>query len=121
MLDTAIAEYGTILGFDPGDFVDRDHVAVAIDGIGELHLERHEEALLVYLSRPIEVGSDRLDLYKRALRAVHFEKGLPARTQCALHHNNLVFLARYEEDEVSLPTLEQSLDLLIELHQGVRG
>ena len=119
MLDSAIADCGTILGFDPSDFADRNHVAVAIEGIGELHLERQDEALLIYLSRAIEVGIDRLSLYRSALRAVHFENGLPARVQCALYHDNLIFLARYEPDEVDLPVLEQSFDLLIELHQRV--
>ena len=121
MLDAAMADFGTLLGFDPADLTDRAHVAVAIDGIGELHVERRDEMLLVYLARDIEVGRDRLELYRSALREVHFENGLPARVQCALHHDSLIFLALYEADEVGLQALEQSLDLLIELHESVRS
>lgn len=119
VLDTAIADFGSILGFEPRDLADRDHVAIAIEGIGELHVERREENLLVYLSREIHVGTDRLELYYSALRAVHFENALPVRVQCALYKDNLVFLARYDADEVSIPSLEASLDLLVDLHDSV--
>ena len=117
MLDTAIADFGAILGFDPSDLANRDHVAMDIEGIGELHVERHDETLLVYLSRPIEVGADRLELYKSALRSVHFENGRATRVQCALHDNRIIFLSRSHADEVSVQALEGSLELLIELQE----
>ncbi len=118
-LDTAIGDFGTLLGFDPGDLADREHVAFDIDGLGELHVEKRDETLVIYLARPISVGVDRLQLYRKALRAVHFENRLPARVQCAHHRDNLIFVARHDAHEVTLPTLERTFELLIELHDGV--
>ena len=118
-LDTAIGDLGTILGFDPAALANRDHVAVSIEGAGTLHAERQDETLLLYLSRPIPVGADRPALYRDALRAVHFEHRLPARVQCALHDNALIFLARFDAHELDMPAIEQGLDLLIDLHDGV--
>ncbi len=116
MLDTAIADFGSVLGFNPGDLENRDHVAIDMDGSGQLHVERRDEHLLVYLAREIDVGVDRLTLYRTALRSVHFENGLPARVQCALHGDSLVFLVRYDADEVSAQSLEATVDILTELH-----
>ena len=119
MLDTAMSEFGVVVGFEPGDLADRDHVALEIDGIGELHVEKTKEYLIVYLSRPLDVGVEKLKVYRQALRAVHFENSPPASLQVALAGNNLIFLARYAGDECDRQTLEASIEILAEMHDSV--
>ena len=121
MLDTATADFGAILGLEPGDLSDRDHLAVDIDGIGQLHVERQQESLLVYLSRPIAVGADRLELYKLAMRLVHFENNLMSRAQCALHADKIIFLSRVDAYEISTQSLEATLELLIDLQDKIEA
>ncbi len=119
MLDAAMDDFGTLLGLDAAVFSGREHLAVEIEGAGELHVERRDEALLVYLSRPLEVGVDKLQVYKSALRRVHFENGLDVRVQCGLHGEHLVFLARYDGDELTMQALEHAIEVLINLHDSV--
>jgi type III secretion system chaperone SycN len=115
--DAAIVELSAVLGLDLTDLADRPHIAVSISGLGELHVERPGEEVLLYLSRPIDVGADRLGVYKQALRAVHFENRLPVPVQCGLHDGALVLVARHAAGEVDRPALEASLELLATLHE----
>lgn len=118
MLDSAMSEFGVVVGFGPDDLAGRDHAAFEIDGIGEVHVERTDEYFIIYLSRPLAVGAEKMKVYRQALRAVHFENSPPASVQCAVYGENLVFLARYNGDQCDRQTLESSIDILSELHDN---
>ncbi|MEM9045797.1 MAG: hypothetical protein AAGC81_13995 [Pseudomonadota bacterium] len=119
MLDTAMSEFGVVVGFQPDDFAGRDHVAFEIEGIGELHVEKTDEYLIVCLSRPLEVGVDKLSIYRQALRSVHFENSPPASIQVALSGESLIFLARYAGEDCDRQTLEASIEILAEMHDNI--
>lgn len=119
--EAAIADFSTLLNLDPQALAGRDHVAVDIDGVGECHIEALAEEVLLYLSRPIPVGTDRLALYSAALRSVHFENGLPAQVQCGLSGDQLIFLGREPYEDVSVEALEKLLDTLVGLHEATSG
>lgn len=119
MLDSALPSLGALLGLDPGPLAGRTHMAVDIDQIGQIHAERQGDRVLLYLSRPIEAGADRLALYRDALRAVHPDNALPRQVLCGLSGEALVFVAQHGAGETDSPDLEASLDLLIALHDGL--
>jgi type III secretion system chaperone SycN len=119
MISTALDELGARIGLDPSVFAGNGHIALKFGELEEVHFEPREETLVMYVSRAIDVGRDRLELFSAALRAVHYDNRLPARVQCALHEDKLVFLAQYDSDEVDLPELEKALELLSELHSKV--
>ena len=121
MIGATIADFGAAMGLDLDEFPEGGHLALAIEEIGQVHFEHQNEQLLIYVSRPIDVALDRFEVYKSALRSVHFENRLPARVQCALHGEDLVLLAQYEQDEVDQPALERALDALADLHDTVRA
>ena len=119
MLDNAMSEFGVVVGFEPGDLAGRDHVAMEIEGMGQLHVEKTGDYLVVYLIRPLDVGVEKLRVYRQALRAVHFENSPPAALQVALADDNLIFLARYAGDECDRQTLEASINILADMHRSV--
>ena len=120
MIGAAVADFGSGLGLTIAGFDEGSHFALAIDDIGQVHFEHQPERLLVYVSRPINVALDRFVVAKAALRAVHFDHRLAVRAQCALHGDDLVFIAQFEKVEVDQPTLELALQTLGALHDKVR-
>ncbi|MEM6546613.1 MAG: CesT family type III secretion system chaperone [Pseudomonadota bacterium] len=119
LLDSALPSLAELLGLDPGPLAGQSHMAVEIDRVGQIHAEHHGERVLLYLSRPIEAGADRLSLYRDALRAVHPDNALPRQVQCALSGETLVLVAQHGTGETDSQDLEASLDLLIALHDGL--
>lgn len=117
LVDSAFEDIGTVMGFESGEFDGLSHVALEIEGVGELHAEHQAEAVIIYLLRVIEVGTDKLDYYKYALRLIHIENGLPYRFQCGLYSERLVFLVRLDNDELGRQSIEQVIELLIGLHE----
>lgn len=120
MSDT-VKELCTSFGLPSHDLPRGSHVALSIGAMGEVHFEEQEEELLVYLTRPIDVGDDRLSILRGALHAVHFHNVLPVPVQAALHGNELVFVARLQNHEIDLPALERTLELLSGLQEKARG
>ena len=121
MIGAAIADFGDEIGLDLSNVLESGHFALTIGDVGQVHFEHRDEWLTIYLSRPIDVALDRFEVCKSAMRAVHFEQRLPARVQCAMHAEDLVFLAQYEEDEVDQPKLNEAVQMLSDLHESVRS
>ncbi|MEM9840701.1 MAG: hypothetical protein AAF830_16325 [Pseudomonadota bacterium] len=100
---------------------DSDHLALSIDGVGRLHLERNGENVLLYLAKDIDVGADRAAVQTRALDAVHFHRRHSRDVQVASRGDALVFITRLESSEIDLHAMEATIDLLSRLHEEARG
>lgn len=121
LLDDAAPALGELLGLEAEALSGRAHVAVAIEGAGDLHLERHGEQLVLSLSRPLAPGADRLTTYRAALRAVHPDALLPRPVQCGLAGEALVFLTKHNPEDSEPTALEATLELLIQLHDAAQS
>lgn len=92
--------------------------AFAFDRRGTLYLEEQPEALLMYLSRDFDTHESVRARLTQALRLCHYRHNWPCAVQVGLRDaSQLVFLARLPLTEVTLPALEQTLELLTRLHE----
>ncbi|HOB61137.1 MAG TPA: type III secretion chaperone SycN [Candidatus Competibacteraceae bacterium] len=112
-----LTEFGQSLGLTDFRWPDAGMAAFAFDARGTLYLEERDEVLLVYLVRPLDPHRRSPELLKSALRLCHYRQQWPYVVQAGLQdESQLVFLARLPVREVTLPELEQALDLLTRLH-----
>lgn len=95
----------------------RGMAVFAFDRRGTLYLEEHPEGLLMYLSRDLDTRESVCARLTQALRLCHYRHNWPFVVQAGLRDaSHLVFLVRLPLAEVTLPALEQALDLLTRLH-----
>ena len=121
MIGAAVTDFGDEIGLPLEDLPEGAHIALSIEGTGQVHFEHRNEQLVIYTARGLDVALDRYEVYKTALRAIHFERRLPVRVQCALHDDALVFATRFDEDEVDPQAIELAIVTLADLQQQVRA
>ncbi|EXJ15646.1 CesT family type III secretion system chaperone [Imhoffiella purpurea] len=119
MIGSALDQLAQGLGFEDFRWADRDGRAVfAFERRGTLYLEAHGDGLLMSLSRPFDDRENGRERLCRALRLCHYRHDWPCAVQVGLGDgSNLLFLARLPAAEVTLPVLEQTLELLTRLHE----
>lgn len=89
----------------------------AFERRGTLYLEEGADELLVYLSRELDSRGSVKARLSQALRLCHYRYQWPFVVQVGVRRRaQLVFLARLPLREVSLPAIEQALELLTRLH-----
>lgn len=116
--DQALADYGRALGIDSLEFSEQGVVNLAFERTGSLFIERIHDDLLVYLSREIDHPS--AEVYALAFYLCHWRHNHPFGVNPALRHDRtLVFSVRLKEEDVNLPTLQQVIGLLGELHNQI--
>ncbi|WP_295405688.1 CesT family type III secretion system chaperone [uncultured Thiocystis sp.] len=118
MIGSMIDAFAHGLGLSEFSWSVRQGVAVfAFDRRGTLYLEEHPEGLLMYLSRDLDLRERGRARLTQALRLCHHRHDWPFLIQVGLRDvSHLVFLARLPLSEVTLPALEQALELLTRLH-----
>ena len=115
-----LSAFGQALGLADFRWPADGLAAFAFDQRGLLSLEVIDQTLLVYLSRDCDLRSDARTPLAAALRLCHYRQRWPFTVQCALREESqLVFLIRLPLATVTLPELEQALDLLTRLHEQV--
>lgn len=121
LIDEAISEFGRSLGIPSLALGDSGRLALAFGDFGELFFEKRpgehhgEEMLLVCLARDHGHNPERVAL--RALEACHPRRLPRELVNVALAlDGRLVLIVRLGEREVSLPSLESTLQLLKGLH-----
>lgn len=95
-------------------------LALQFETDDRLFLERRdrEQAVLIYLARPIGVGADVEAILLRALRLCHEARSLPPPVHAALGRGDrLLFLLRLPFGEATPPVLVSAIDRLTELQQ----
>lgn len=89
----------------------------AFERRGTLYLEQRTDELLVYLGRELDLREHGRARLTQALHLCHYRHQWPFVIQAGLRQESqLVFIARLARHEVSLPALEQALELLTRLH-----
>jgi type III secretion system chaperone SycN len=118
-VEQTVADWGRSLGMERLEFNDQGVVSLVSEKLGALFIERNNEAVLIYLVRPLDRASG--EAYARALDACHWRHNLPFVATPALRHDqNLLFAVHLAESQFDLPTLERVISLLDELHREVR-
>lgn len=113
-----LTAFGRSLGLADFRWPDAGMAAFEFDARGTLYLEQREETLLVYLTRTLDLHQCGPELLKSALRLCHYQHQWPYIVQTGLRgESQLVFLARFLVREITLPELEQALELLTHLHE----
>ena len=126
LIDDAIAEFGDSMGIPSLKLNESGKLALSFDGLGTLFFEQlsreddfDDPELLVYLARdhgPAE------EVVEAALAACHYERAHPQPVDAGLSSNGqLVFATRLQENEVTLPSIEASLELLTRLHNSLKS
>ena len=94
---------------------DRGVLSLLFEVSGNLYLERLENRLLMYLCR--ELDHPDAGTWARALDVCHWRHNHPFPVNPAVHQDKLlVFSVQLSEEEVTVPALEQVIQLLRRLH-----
>lgn len=110
-IDDAVSDFGRTMGLEPLAFNSSGVINLVFEVSGALYLERADSALLVYLCREIDRPS--AELYAAALELCHWRHNHDYPVNAALHQDKtLVFSVRLTEEQVSVPALEQVIQLL---------
>jgi type III secretion system chaperone SycN len=118
-MDDTISEFGRSMGLTNLAFDQEGLICLDFESLGTLFLEKADEYMLIYLAR--EVPPHETGILGRALALCHFRHNLPFAVNTAFGADDrLFFLVRLVENDVSLPILEKSIDLLSQLHSRVR-
>ncbi|HHC6501254.1 TPA: type III secretion chaperone SycN [Vibrio parahaemolyticus] len=118
-IDASVDEFCRGMGLDAVDFSAAGRVQLSFEQSGTLHIEKHHDRLFLMLACALSwhQSSERI---QHALRLCHAEQGWPFEMKTGLlDDETLVFSAKIEGDEVTLPTLEQAFALLVRLHDEV--
>ena len=108
------------MNMDLPDLESREHIALHVDALGELHFEQTDEEILVSLARPFEPGAEILKVQTKALRKVHPDATHGARFQVGRRGERLVFIARLPAQSGSRRDLDEAVALLGTMHDDVQ-
>lgn len=109
------------MSMDLPDLESREHLALQVDSLGELHFEQTGEEIVVSLARPFEPGAEILKVQTEALRKVHPDATHGARFQVGRRGERLVFIARLAAQSASRRDLDEAVRLLGAMHDDVHG
>lgn len=131
MLDQEIAEFGRRMGLPSLSLDERGLVALDVEHMGRLHLERAESApapcggagdgpaLLVYLAAPCPPHDK--DAPARVLELCHYRHGHPMPLTGGVHRDRYVLLTRLTERETTAASLENATKFLAAMLEKVAG
>ncbi|WP_391087348.1 type III secretion chaperone SycN [Vibrio sp. NH-UV-68] len=118
-IDDSVDDFCRAMGVENVDFSCSGRVQLTFQCSGTLHIEKHQGMLFMMLAREI-LRSQSAKLIKRALAICNDEQGWPFLVRASLlGENTLVFSAQMAGEEVTHPSLEQALAMLIRLHNNM--
>ena len=120
-VDDVLADFGRSMGIEGLAFNDSNVVSLKFEVTGDLYIERMDDGILVYVMREIDRPSK--EIYAAALELCHWRHNHPFAVNPALRGDrHLVFAVNLTEAEFSMPTMEQLLQFLGQLHdQALEG
>lgn len=116
-IEDTLRQFGQNIGIGDLGFNSRQLCCLALERSGVLYIERKDRVVVVYLAKEIPYIHE--GVLEKALKLCHpgTLRSLPV--VAGLNGSNeLVFLARVKEEEFSLPTLEEAIRLVKELHES---
>ena len=117
-VDDVLADFGRNMGLDGLAFNDANVVSLKFEVLGDLFIERIEDAVLVYVMR--EVPQPSKEIYAAALELCHWRHNHPFAVNAALKDDrHLIFAVNLTESEFSAPAMEQLLQFFGQLHEQV--
>lgn len=117
-LDATLGEFGRLLQLEGLRLGESGVAALAIEGLGNLQLERHETGLVMLLSRELAFAEPAQ--LEKALELCDPREDWSYQPQAALlGENNLVFGMIIPEREAAPATLSRMLNQLEDLHERV--
>ena len=116
-----LADYGRSLGIDGLAFNEAGVVSLRFELLGEVFIEQTEGGVLVYVVREVDRLSG--EICAAALAWCHWQHNHPFAVNAAQRgEHHLVYSVHLTEQEFSVPTMEQLLQLLGQLHdQALEG
>lgn len=108
------------LNIDLPDLESREHIALDVDALGELHFEQAGDEIVVSLARPFEPGAEVLRIQMEALRKVHPDATQGARFQVGRQGERLVFIARLSGQSTNRRDLDDTVALMGAMHDDVQ-
>lgn len=121
LLDSTLSEYGKSLGFSELSFSQEGVIQLEIDGVGALFFERNNEReeLLIYLAQ--EYHNPSVEQMRRVLEVSHPREDYPQPIQPGLfQEKTFLFCTRLQANEVTLPSINDSVELLKKVHTKSR-
>ena len=114
MLEQEIAEFGRRMGLPSLTLGDGGLLALDVERMGRLHLEKSEQGsnceLLIYLAAPCP--SHDKEAPARVLDLCHYRHGHPLPLTGGVHKDQYVLLTRLNEQEVTAAALENAVKFL---------
>lgn len=125
MLERELNEFGRRMGLPGLNFGPDGLVALDVERMGRLHLERGgragAEELLLYLSRPFPAHDG--EAPERALTLCHYRYPRPFPLSAGIHGEQLIMLTRLTERETTAANMEKAVlmlaDAMNKVNQGV--
>lgn len=125
MLERELNEFGRRMGLLGLNFGPDGLVALDVERMGRLHLERGgragAEELLLYLARPFP-AHDR-EAPERALTLCHYRYPRPFPLSAGIHGEQLIMLTRLTERDATAANMEKAVlmlaDAMNKVNQGV--
>lgn len=113
-IDDTVTAYGQGLGINRLALPRDGALELNFERRGTLALEQAGEDLLIYLARDYPFAPRRVLV--DALSLCHWRHNRPFEVRAAMREDRIVLLIRLQGREVSVATLERSVDLLSQLH-----
>ncbi len=114
-LNGVVEDFGRSLGIEALNFNDSGIVSLKFERLGDFFIERGEGSVLLYLVREIDRPGP--EIYSAALELCHWRNQQPFHVNPALSGDRqLVFAVNLEEQKFNVPTIEQILHHLGQLH-----
>lgn len=109
------------MNIDLPDLQNRNHIALHVDALGELHFEENDDEIVISLARRFEPGADILKIQTEALRKVHPDATSGRRLQVGRRGERLVFIMRLAAQSASRRDLDEAVTLLGAMHDSAHG
>ena len=115
-VEDTLRQLGRSIGIENLTFNARGVCCLSLQKSGELFIERREAEVFVYLARRIPYLDERV--MEKALSLCHFRNVRSLPVVAGLKGDDeVIFLTRIREEEVSLPVLEEAIRLVMSLHE----
>ena len=117
MLEQEIAEFGRRMGLPSLALDANGLVALQVEGMGQLHLEKRVDngavELLLYLARPCPAHAATVP--ERALALCHYRHAHALPLSAGMYKEQLLLLTRLDERESTAASMEKAVLLLADI------
>jgi len=123
MIQETLKSFGQSIGIKNLEFNQEHVIQLEMENTGSLYFEEDADDLLIYFIRPLPEQSSQI--YKKALSICHLREkyDIPNIKLNAgiFGDDKLVLLIRLAHADITLPTIDRCIKLLLKLHKNVEG